>query len=92
MVAGQAALNFGKIAKEKPNLRPKITKILLNIDKIHQGNQIELMKAYVIDAFNAYYKEIEDKEAVLSFVKIQLTSTSPKTKKVAKEFLKRWDH
>jgi hypothetical protein len=92
MVAGQTALNSGKIAKEKPDLRPKITEILLNIDKIHQGKQIELMKAYAINAFNTYYKKIEDKEAVLAFVRAQLTSASPKTKKVAKEFLNRWNH
>ena len=91
MVAGQTALNSGKIAKEIPNLRLKITNILLNIDKIHQGKQTELLKGYAIVAFNEYFKETDHKKEILRFVKAQLNSNSPKTKKVAKEFLKRWN-
>jgi len=89
MVAGQAALNSGKIAKAKPNLQTQITKRLLNIEKTHQGKQIELIKAYVIEAFNEYFEESSDKNKIVNFVKAQLMSKSPKTKKVAKEFLKR---
>jgi len=91
MVAGQTALNSGKIAKEIPNFQPKITHILLNIDKIYQGKHTELLKGYAIDAFNEYFKETEDKKEILNFVKAQLNSNSPKTKKIAKEFLKKWD-
>lgn len=89
MVAGQAAWNSGKIAKVKPNLQTKITNRLLNIDKTHQGKQIELIKAYVIEAFNEYFEEASEKNRILDFVKAQLESKSPKTRKVAKEFLKR---
>jgi hypothetical protein len=88
MVAGQAALNSGKIAKAKPKLQAKITSRLLDIDKIHQGKQIELLKAYAIEAFNEYFEESSDKNEILDFVKAQLESKSPKTRKVAKEFLK----
>jgi hypothetical protein len=88
MVAGQAALNSGKIAKAKPKLQPKITNRLLNIEKTHQGKQIELIKAYVIEAFNEYFEESLDKNQILDFVRAQLESKSPKTRKVAKEFLK----
>jgi hypothetical protein len=91
MVAGQTALNSGKIAKEIPNLQPKITNILLNIDKIHQGKHPELLKGYAIEAFNKYFKESEDKEKIIKFVKAQINSNSPKTKKLAKEFLKKWN-
>jgi len=62
MVAGQATLNAGKIAKAKPNLQTKITTTLLNVDQIHQGKQTELMKAYAIEALNDYVAEIADKE------------------------------
>jgi len=89
MVAGQAALNSGKIAKAKPNLQTQITKRLLNIEKTHQGKQIELIKSYVIEAFNEYFEESLDKKKIVNFVKAQLMSKSPKTKKAAKEFLKR---
>jgi hypothetical protein len=89
MVAGQAALNSGKIAKAKPNLQPKITKRLLNIEETHKGKQIELIKAYVIEAFNEYFAESSEKKLILDFVKAQLESKSPKTRKLAKEFLKK---
>jgi hypothetical protein len=89
MVAGQAALNSGKIAKAKPNLQTKITKRLLNIEKTHKGKQIELIKAYVIEAFNEYFEETSDKNQMLNFVKAQLNSKSPKTRKLAKEFLRK---
>ena len=39
MIAGQAALNSGKVAKAKPNLQTKITNKPLNIDKTHHGKQ-----------------------------------------------------
>jgi len=89
MVAGQAALNSGKIAKAKQNLQTKITKRLLNIEKTHKGKQIDLIKAYVIEAFNQYFAECSDKNEILNFVKAQLMSKSPKTRKLAKEFLKK---
>jgi len=91
MVAGQAAWKSGKIAKVKPNLQTKITNRLLNIDKTHQGEQIELIKAYVIEAFNEYFEESSEKNRILDFVKAQLESKSPKTRKAAKEFLKNKD-
>ena len=89
MVAGQAALNSGKIAKTKPNLQTKITNRLLNIEKTHKGKQIELIKAYTIEAFSEYFEESSDKNKILDFVKTQLESESPKTRKLAKEFLKK---
>jgi hypothetical protein len=91
MVAGQAAINSGKIAKAKPHLQSKITEILLNIDKIHKGKQTELMKAYAINAFNDYFDDYGDKEKILKFVKEQFNSDSPKTKKAASEFLNKWN-
>jgi hypothetical protein len=87
MVAGQAALNAGKIAKAKPHLQAKITYTLLNIDQVHQGKQTELMKAYAIEALNDYFDEIADKEEIIDFVKAQLVSDSPKTREAAKDFL-----
>jgi len=90
MVAGQAALNAGKIARAKPNLQAKITGILLKIDQIHQGKQTELMKAGAITAFNDYFDEAGDKEKIIDFVKTSLESDSPRTRKVAREFLEKW--
>lgn len=90
MVAGQAALNAGKIAGARPNLQTKITEMLLKIDQIHQGEHTELMKAHAISAVNDYFDESLDKEKIVAFVKTSLESDSPKTRKVAAEFLKNW--
>ena len=88
MVAGQAALNAGKIAKAKPNLQTKITKRLLNVEKTHKGKQIDLIKAYVIEAFKEYFADYSNKNEILDFVRAQLNSKSPKTRKLSKKFLK----
>jgi len=88
-----------KISEESPGvlypkwdyLQTKITNKLLNIDKTHRGKQTDLLKAYAIEAFNEYFEEASDKKKILDFVKAQLESKSPKTRKVAKEFLKRWE-
>jgi hypothetical protein len=90
MTAAHAAKLSGKIATYKPALQGKITEKLLSIDEIHKGSQKELIKGYVIEAFNEYFGEAEDKEDILEFVRGQLQSTSPKTRKTAEEFLKKW--
>ena len=91
MTAGHLAGNSGKIAKAKPNLQSKITNKLLNIDNTHRGKQKELIKAYAINAFDEYYDEAKDKKKILEFIKKQLESESPKTRKKAKEFLEKWE-
>jgi len=78
-----------KRLETKPNLQTKITNRLLNIEKTHKGKQIELIKAYTIEAFNEYFEESSDKNKILDFVEAQLESESPKTRKLAKEFLKK---
>jgi hypothetical protein len=90
MVAVQATICAGKIAKVKPGLQDYITNILLKIDTIHTGKQTELLKAAAIQAFAFYYNEIKDKKKILAFVQRQSDSKSPKTRKIAKEFLKTW--
>jgi hypothetical protein len=80
----------GKIVNFKPHLEKKITNILVNIDNIHPGKQIELVKSAVIESFSDYFHKAENKAEIIDFVKKQLNSSSPKTKKTAKKFLERW--
>ena len=80
----------GKIARCKPRLNEKITKLLLNIEKIHPGKQIELVKSAVIESFSEYFELIENKKEVTDFVKKQGSSSSPKTRIIAKDFLKKY--
>jgi hypothetical protein len=91
--ASHAALNSGKIAGAKPELQTRITDRLLRIDETHhEPDHKELIKSYVIEAFSEYFEAAEDKEMILEFVRKQLESGSPKTRKNAKEFLKKWEN
>lgn len=49
-----------------------------------------MIKAYVIGALDEYFDQSEDKEQILEFVKAQLESESPKTRKRAQQFLEKW--
>lgn len=91
MVAGHLAGVSGKIAYNKPNLQNKITNILLNIDNTNKGKQVELIKAYIIDSLSYYFQDIKNKNDIITFVKNQQNSASPKTRDKAKEFLTKYD-
>jgi hypothetical protein len=82
--------SFGKIVNLKPKLEKKITDLLLNIEKIYLGKQIELIKSAAIESFSEFFHKTKNKQKIIIFVKKQLNSESPKTKKTAKEFLSRW--
>ena len=82
----------GKIAKAKPKLQTKITNRLLSIDKTHhEQERKDLVKASIIESFEEYFEQTRSKKRILEFVQKQLNCQSPKTKKAAKEFLKRTD-
>jgi hypothetical protein len=90
MTAAHIAKKSGRIIKSKPLLEDKITNILLNIETYHKGKQIELIKASVISAFDEFYEISKNKEKIMAFVKKQLNSESPSTRKCSKEFLLKW--
>ena len=80
----------GRIVNFKPNLEEKITKILLNVESLHPGKQIELVKSAVIESFSEFFYKAKNKNEIISFVEKQLDSESPKTRKTAKDFLKKY--
>lgn len=85
------AANSAKIAKAKPRLRARITDRLLAMDKTrHKPERKDLIRGYVIEAFGELFEGAKNKRKILEFVKAQLNSKSPKTRKKAKEFLKKW--
>jgi hypothetical protein len=90
IVAGHITALSGKIAKAKPKLQLKITNKLLNIDKTNQKHK-DLIKAGAIESFSEYFEETKNKERIIGFVNAQLNCESPKTRKIAKQFLKKWD-
>jgi len=82
------AQNAGKIATSKTHLRDKITERLLAIDRTHYTqDRKDLIKAGAIQSFEELFKTSPDKERILAFVKEQLDCQSPKTRKIAKNFL-----
>ena len=87
--AGHVAAKSGIIALAKPSLQKEITNRLLNIDNIVQRHK-DLVKASAIKAFDVYFQESKDQKRMLEFVKAQLNCESPKTRKLAKEFLEKW--
>lgn len=89
MTASHVVLNSSRIISNKPELKSKIIEKLLNTDELHKGKQKELIKAYVIDAFENIDIEEEDMERIDNFVKLQLDSSSPKTRNAARHYLDR---
>ncbi len=89
--AAHLAAQSGKIARAKPQLAGRITEKLLSIDETHhQPHRKELVKASAIEAFDEYFEDAEDQDQIFEFVREQLDSESPKTRKAAKRFLKKW--
>jgi len=90
--AAHLAGNSGKIAQAKPKLQTKITNKLLSMYKTHHvPERRDLIKGYAIESFSEYFEEAENKNKIIDFVKKQLNCKSPKTRKIAKDFLKKWD-
>jgi regulator of replication initiation timing len=83
------ALNSDKIVKAKPDLEEKITYLLLDLGNINHKNK-ELIKENAILALSNYFELSKSKDKIISFVKKQVDSSSVKTRKVAKDFVKKW--
>jgi hypothetical protein len=86
--AGHVAAKSRIIALVKPSVQKEITDRLLNIDNIVQRHK-DLVKAGAIESFDVYFKESKYQERMLEFVKVQLNCESPKTRKIAEEFLEK---
>lgn len=84
------ASNSGQIVKAKPHLEKRVTEKLLSIDNTHHtGDRRELIKADAIESFSQYFTLSSKQPEILEFVSEQQSSKSPKTRKLAKEFLKK---
>ena len=89
IVAVNVVGNLGKIARAKPHLQAKVTSILLDVGKTGHKHK-DLMKSGSIQSFAEYFDETENKEKILEFVRKQLDCESPKTRKMAKQFMEKW--
>ena len=90
--ASHVACTSATIAQAKPGLQTKITNKLLAIDKTrHRPERRDLIAGYAIETFSGYFEGAKNKRKILQFVRDQLESRSPTTRKKAREFLRRWD-
>ncbi len=88
VVSPHIAGNSGTIINAKPHLENQILDILLTTDEHSQCRHKGLLKAYVIIALEACYANLTNKDRVIDYVKSQQYCDSPKTRKLAKVFLK----
>ncbi len=92
IVSRKLAIYAGRIVKSKPELKTKITNVLLSINETqHNTSRKDLIKGDIIVSLSEYFEEIKDKKKILEFAKAQLSSSSPSTVKKAREFLSKWE-
>ncbi len=91
IVAVYAASASGRIVKARPELESRVTKKLLAIPETHHpASRKALVLAGAIEAFSEYVTVATDKQSIVRFVGRQEGSESPKTRRLAKEFLRKW--
>ena len=93
MTARHCIQNTAKILTNKSALNADILDILLNIDELcnFSKKQKALLKSDAITVFDKLYNQISDNERMNKFVKVELDSISPKTRKNAKEFILKYE-
>jgi len=87
--------NSGKIAHAKPYLIPKITDELLKVQGISTSPHLteecrRVIAQHTIKTLDLFFDRIDQKERVISFVKVHLDSPRKKLKTTAENFLKKW--
>ncbi len=91
ITAAHVVDNSGKIALAKPELRERITKLLINLenDPRESTECTNILIGKAILSLQQYYDQIYNKTEVISFVRRQLLNTRKATKTKAEKFLKR---
>jgi len=91
ITAGHVVDSSSIIAHAKPEFRDEIVKELLRVHEIPLPTEEcrNILIGKTITAFDGFYEEIRDKEAVVSFVRRQLDNTRNATKSKAEKFLKK---
>ena len=87
--------NSGKIALVKPYLIPKITEEMLKVQDISTGPHLteeckRVITQHAIKTLDLFFDRIDQKERVISFVKVHLDSSRKKLRTTAENFLKKW--
>jgi hypothetical protein len=87
--------NSGKIALAKPYLIPEITEELLKVQDISTAPHLteecrRVIAQHAIKTLDLFFDRIDQKERVISFVKLHLDSPRKKLRTAAEKFVKKW--
>jgi len=84
--------NLLKIYQHKPEQRRRIIETLLNIDNRcdYTEKQKGVLMADILEIFDKVYEEVSEHDKINAFIKAQVNSISPKTRKKAKELIKKY--
>lgn len=89
-LAGHAVMGCGILAKLKPEFQGEVTACLLSLERSRMpAARKALLGAYAVESLGNYFSDAADKKAIISFVRSQLDSKSPKGRKAAQLFLKK---
>lgn len=84
--------NLLKIYQHKPGQRRRIIETLLDIDNHcdYPEKQKAVLKADILEIFDKVHEEGSEQERINQFIKAQANSISPKTRKKARELVKKY--
>jgi len=84
--------NLLKIYQNKPDQRESILNLLLDIDRQceYTEKQIGVLKADVLEIFDEIYEDIPERNRINEFLRTEANCISPKTRKKAKELIKKY--
>ena len=92
-MTGQCCIqNSVKIFRHKPELRERILALLLDMDRCctYTEKQKAVLRADILDVLDEVYAEVQDKPEVNAFIENSISSLSPKTRRKAKDFVKKY--
>jgi hypothetical protein len=92
-MTGQCCVqNSAKIIRYKPELRDEIIAILLDVDNrcAYTERQIGVLKSDVLDVLDEAYEDAKDREGVDAFIRASVASISPKTRRRAKQLVRKY--
>ena len=92
-MTGQCCIqNSVKVFRHKPGLRERIIALLLDVDQqcTYTEKQKAVLRADILNVFDEMYGEVRGKDGVNAFIKSSVSSISPKTRRKAKELVKKY--
>lgn len=84
--------NLAKIYRHKPDQRGRIIATFLDIDQHcdYTPKQIAVLKADILVLFEEAYREVPRRNEIDDFIRAQVNCLSPKTRKLARRFVRKY--